>query len=257
MKVSGFGIIRGFRVFLFGGILVASCGGPVAGQLAITEAMSSGATLFGTTPIVKGPDFWELTNFGTNTVDLTHYQVSDSTRAPAIFLEPADPALLIGPGTSVIFVRTTARTPGTEAGFRARWGSCLSNNVKVRLCAIPSLNSTRDGVRLYDPTGQLVDRVDFGAARSGVTFGYDTNTWEFGAFSVQGQCGVCQAEMANEIGSPGVACGPVPLSILRQPQDLNVCAGTEAVLSIRVGGLPRPNYQWWFDGVPISRAVSA
>ncbi|HXS68161.1 MAG TPA: hypothetical protein VN761_04920, partial [Candidatus Polarisedimenticolia bacterium] len=47
-------------------------------QLAITETMSSESTNLGSGLVAAGPDYWELSNFGTNTIDLTGYLFNDS-----------------------------------------------------------------------------------------------------------------------------------------------------------------------------------
>jgi len=95
-----------------------------------------------------------------------------------------DPHLWVSNGESVILVRTNSKTLRTEAEFRERWGACLLPTLQVRLYGTPGFSSGGgDAVRLYDPDGRLVDRVDFGRARIGVSFVYDTNSWVFGAYS--------------------------------------------------------------------------
>ena len=42
----------------------------VSAQLAITEVMSSASTNLGSTLVAQSSDFWELTNFGTDPVNL-------------------------------------------------------------------------------------------------------------------------------------------------------------------------------------------
>ena len=77
------------------------------GQLAITETMSSESTNLGPALVVQGPDFWELTNFGTNSIDLTGYIFNDSD---AIRGGDADSTTLsgvtIGPSESIILVQS-------------------------------------------------------------------------------------------------------------------------------------------------------
>src|SRR6186713_2288730 len=76
---------------------------PASAQLAITEVMSRAAIKFGTNDVLPGPDYWELSNFGTNDMDLTGYGFSDSDDG----LEGADPYpflnLTIKGGESIIF----------------------------------------------------------------------------------------------------------------------------------------------------------
>src|SRR5437868_10447974 len=76
------------------------------GQLAITETMSSESLNLGPASVTPGPDFWELTNFGTNSIDLSGYLFNDSdaTRggdADATTLQ----GVTIGPGESIVLVQ--------------------------------------------------------------------------------------------------------------------------------------------------------
>src|SRR5262245_53160703 len=86
---------------------VSFFGGNASAQLAITEVMSSASTNLGTTLVAQSSDFWELTNFGTNAVNLNDgYRWNDNAGE---FLG-ADPfpfvGLSIDPGESIIFIET-------------------------------------------------------------------------------------------------------------------------------------------------------
>jgi hypothetical protein len=223
----------------------------VQAQLAITEVMSNASTNLGTAYVPWGSDFWELTNFGTNRLSLSNYTFADSLESPRVPLDQLGP-IEIAANESIIFFRTKpTETITNEALFREWWGPCLSTQVQVRpYGAQPGFDQRVDGVRLYDPQQRLVDRVDFGIARQGVTFVSDTNG-EFGIPSVLGVCGACQAATADDIGSPGVAYGPVDLRIVQEPSDVAVCCGMDATFSVRALGLPRPLFQWFSSGVAI------
>jgi hypothetical protein len=226
-------------------------------QLAITEVMSHASTNHGATYVPWGSDFWELTNFGTNSLSLSNYTFADSLESPRFPLDLSN-QLRIAPGESIIFFRTKPTETPTEALFREWWGSCLSTQVQVRPYGWqPGFDERMDGVRLYDGEGRLVDRVDFGIARRGVTFISDTNTGEFGVLSVLGVCGTCQAATADDIGSPGVAWGPVALRIVEDPTNVTVCSGLDASFSVWATGLPRPRFQWFSNGVAIPGAVAS
>ena len=47
-------------------------------QLAITEIVSSGSTNLGATLVTQKSDWWELSNFGTNTINLDGYKWNDN-----------------------------------------------------------------------------------------------------------------------------------------------------------------------------------
>ena len=147
-------------------------------QLAITEAMSSASTNLGTTLVIDNSDWWELTNFGTNTVDLQGYRFNDNAGG----LIGADPTpfvgLSIGPGESIIFCESNAppRT-GTAAAFRAWWGLPAESPLRIIFYTGNGLSSGGDGLRLWGPNAasdaDVVDSVDFGAALRGRTFTYN------------------------------------------------------------------------------------
>ena len=90
-------------------------------QLAITEVMSVARA--NTNTGFRGPDYWELTNFSTNDVDLDGYGFRDGvpTRPPVTDLFTN---LVIRAGESIIFFRVAdSKDVVTNAvGFRAWWG---------------------------------------------------------------------------------------------------------------------------------------
>src|SRR3954452_7327210 len=91
-------------VLIAGAVLPAST---ARAQLAITEMMSAALTTnVDLTTSTNNSDFWELTNFGTNTVDLTRYRFTDSTHSPFAMVPAGAPALFIHPSESIIFVRS-------------------------------------------------------------------------------------------------------------------------------------------------------
>jgi hypothetical protein len=199
------------------------------------------------------PDFWELTNFGTNTVDLTGYLFNDQNAdfRTAWRLE----GITIKPEESIIFARAGRAEVPDAAGFRAWWGDAnLPSNLQVFFYIGHGFDELGDAVRLVDPYTNLVDEVYFGETKRGTTFGYDTESGRV-LQSELGVCGAFQAERCADIGSPGWAvCGRVPLQITQQPVSQEVDAGRPVTFSIRASGLPRPRFQWYFKGQPIHGA---
>ena len=248
--------------FLFGRLawlttVWALCASSAAAQLAITEVMSSASTNHGASYVANQSDFWELTNFGSTAIDVTDYTFADSLetpRQPLVAL--GDPRLVLAPRESVVFVRTKETT--TVEQFREWWGERLPSWVEVRMVSTtPGFNSLTDGLRVWDQALNLVDRVDFGVSRRGVSFVSDPVTGEFGAFSEAGVDGAGKAATADDVGSPGAAVGPLPLQIVSQPKNQVVCAGTDPAFEIRATGLPRPKFQWYFNGSAIPGATGA
>lgn len=233
-------------------------------QLAITEVMSSASNLQGTNRVTPHPDFWELTNFGTNTVDLADYRFSDSAGLSEQNMA-ADAVMFAGrsiaPMESIILVqRNDAFT--NAAQFRSWWGDA-NLPAHLQIFTYPdqgrSFNSSRDAVQLWQITPTqttLVHRVELYVAQRGVTFTYDPATGFLDSLSTLGERGTFKAVEANDVGSPGIHTGPVPLKIVIQPEGQAVDGGSPASFTVRATGLPPPRYQWHFNGVSIPDAVA-
>jgi hypothetical protein len=243
-----------FSAFLFFAALTTA-----HAQLAITEIVSSSSTNLGTTFIEQRSDWWELSNFGTNTINLNGYKWNDNAGG----LVGADPApfanLSIAPNESILFVETVPNVLTNEAQFRAWWGAGLGTNVKVRFYTGNGLGSGGDGVRVWSSTAtidaDLVDSVDFGTAVRGQSYTYNTNTGLFTEFSTNGINGAFKAVETDDVGSPGIHQGPVALAISQHPTNLSVNPGDNATFVVVVRGLPRPRFQWQLNGTNISGAT--
>lgn len=231
-------------------------------QLAITEVMSSASTNLGSTYVTQRSDFWELTNFGTNTVDLSDgYWWNDEGG-----IDGADSSVFFGltidPDESIIFFQQTDGACTNADQFRAWWGpSNLPNGLKiVPYTGNGFASGGADAVQLWHVVGaatNLVHRVELYKARQGFTFTYNPATGEFDQFSAIGQSHVFKAEQADDVGSPGWTIGPVPIAISQQPQALDVDVGSPASFSVRATGLPRPRFQWRKNGTDIVGATSS
>lgn len=122
--------------------------GVAAGQprVVITEWMYSGSS-------PSGGEFIEFTNTGDAAVDLAGWSFDDSGRQPGSFLL----AGVLGPGESLVLTQDLA------TDFRTAWG--LSPEVAViGSLGNPTGNNLgrNDEVNLYNPMGQLVDRLTYG-----------------------------------------------------------------------------------------------
>lgn len=174
-------------------------------DLRITEVMSSPAS--GGAP--RG-DWWELTSFESQTVNLAGWRFND--RGGGL----ADPYVLpagmsIGPRESLVFVESL-----TPAEFRAWWGA---NNVSASVQIHQytgsglSFSASGDQLTLWDASvtdaNDFVSRVNFGVASPGVSFNYDPVSGTFGSLSQPGVNGSFVAAAGVDVGSPGRVLAPV------------------------------------------------
>jgi len=169
-------------------------------DLRITEVMPVAAA----SPGVPTADWWELTSFEAQPVNLNGWRINDSSGGLTDPFTIAGP-LTIAPGESIIFAVAL-----TAAEFTNWWGA---TNLPASLQIIDysgdglALGAGGDGLRLWDnftaDTNDTVASVDFGAATTGVTFNYDPTTQQFRGLSQLGMNGTFQAAAAPDIGSPG------------------------------------------------------
>lgn len=235
---------------------------PASAQLAITEVMSAAAGSSNGIPTTPGPDFWELTNFGTKDHDLTGYRFSDGDGGMLGADDNPFSGLVIRGHESIVFFESKDNVI-SAASFRAWWG--LESSVRVIAYTNTGFGlsgiSPGDGVRLWSPgatsDADVVDSVDFGPAVQGFSFTYDALTGEWGALSSPGVGGAFRARSADDIGSPGANAGPVQLKVVEPPASVLANPGDSVSFSIKYHGLPRPVFQWFHDGnsVPAGRSA--
>jgi hypothetical protein len=162
----------------------------------------------GSSPV--GADWFELSNTGSNILDLTGWKVDDSS---ALF---ANAVLLNGvtnlaPGESVIFIET-ANLATARTAFLSNWfGVNLPAGLQIGSYtgAGIGLSTGGDGVNIYDSNATLLASVSFGASPSGPKFAtFDnaaglnaTNLTRLSIPRVYGS--FIAANSPNETGSPG------------------------------------------------------
>jgi hypothetical protein len=226
----------------------------VRAQLAITEVLP--VSKVNTNSGFHGAEFWELTNFGTNDIDLHGYGFRDSRPLRPLLKYPFD-NLVIRAGESVIFFRIEPDNNWvvTPEHFKAWWGaSNLAAGIQCRSYDSKHLGlSAWDGdeVQVIDDRGNLVDRVRFSSIQYGFSFTYDASTGFFGEPSAAGEDGAFTAALTPDVGSPGTTAGPVPVQFLKQPADIDADGGMTVTFQAEGGGMPPPKYQWFFKNLPI------
>jgi Immunoglobulin domain/Lamin Tail Domain len=152
-------------------------------------------------------------------------------------------------------VRDSVNT--TEQTVRDWWGAGLSNSVRIVFYHNYGLSAGGDGMSLWDANDNLVDHAHVGPATPGVSFTYDPTTGVFGILSTNGVRGAFQAATTDDVGSPGVTAGPVPLAITLQPTNTTVISGSTATLAVNAQGLPHPKFQWRVNGSDIVGATDS
>jgi len=221
------------------GLLAASA------LLAISSAQASGLliTEIHSNQNLSGPsyqDWFEVTNFGASTADLSGWTFIDEKADPAIGFTFAE--VFIAPGESVVFTETLSAEQ-----FRAWWG--VDESVQIITYSGSGLGLGRgDAVNLFNAADELVLSLSY--APEGFTKSDGTpatsnllnesnpaqlghagqaagalETWislvwdpRFGidepryTFAVAGQWGAFQAAQGLDVGSPG-AVVPLPAAV--------------------------------------------
>ena len=188
--------------------------------LRITEVMPAQVSSLG----VPSGDWWELTSFESQPVNLTGWRFNDNGGGltdPFVISN----SLVIAPGESIIFGEDLTATE-----FVSWWGSFqLPVGLKVVRYsgAGLSLGANGDGLRLWDSlatdVNDTVASVDFGPATNGISFNYNPLTQQFGGLSQLGVNGVIQAALSADIGSPGrITTPPKPFALVCRLQGNSV-----------------------------------
>src|SRR4051794_41010043 len=108
-------------IYLILGVFFAAAS--LHAQLAITEVMTSeSSTAAGVPGAPSHPDWWELSNFGTNDVDLAGYSWNDNAHG-GLFSADAAPfnGAIIHAGEAVVFAQQNSVITDADA-FRTWWG---------------------------------------------------------------------------------------------------------------------------------------
>lgn len=190
--------------------------------LSVTQAVAQGSIVvsevapWSSSNSPFAADWFEITNTGSTTVDLTGWKVDDNSHsiANAIALNGVTS---IAPGEAVIFIET-ADLATAAAAFRNTWlGSSPQRSPQIGSYSGSGvgLSSSGDEVTLFDSAGNLVAGVGFGASPAAAPFatfdnhaGVNGTTLPLPIVSTLSATGVngafAAASDANEVGSPGI-----------------------------------------------------
>jgi hypothetical protein len=163
-------------------------------------------------------DWFELTNTGSASVDITGWKMDDNSNAFASSVA-LNGITSIAAGESVIFIETASPTT-VGASFLSTWfGTSGGPRVGSYTGSQVGLSTNGDAVNIYNSTGVLQANVSFGTADA--TSPYQTfnnaaglNNATISALSANGFDGAfVAANDTAEIGSPGlIAAVPEPES---------------------------------------------
>jgi len=164
-------------------------------------------------------DWFELTNTGASSIDLTGWKMDDShnsfSHAVAI-----SGITSISAGQSVVFIEDSSASSDSAlaSSFESAWfGSNVPSGFTIGFYGGSGvgLSSSSDAVNIFNASGVLQAGVQFGASTSNVTFdnwvAQITNSGSTdGAISTLSAVGVNGAfkDANNEIGSPGAVPEP-------------------------------------------------
>jgi uncharacterized protein YjiK len=197
-------------------------------------------------------DWWELTNTGTEPVDLTGWKMDDNSAsigtAVALngvsLLQPGQSAILLeGDATKVTSFETAwfggAPPAGVQVGYYSGGGVGLSTG--------------GDAVAVFDANGDLVTGVAFGTATTNVSFdnaaGAGSATLPLPAItalSTVGQAGAI-TNSATEIGSPGALDWPIRITEVDPTGSSNTTYGADWFEVTNTGTVTIPLSGWMMD----------
>jgi Lamin Tail Domain/PEP-CTERM motif len=176
-------------------------------QLAFTEAAPWSS---GNSPVAA--DWFEITNFGAEAVDISGWKVDDGSNSFASSVALVG-VTSVAPGESVVFIEGAA----ANTQFANVWfGGTLPSGLQVGRYSGSGigLSTSGDALNLFKADGSLVTRLDLGASPTSVPLAsFDNGAGLSGitlaTLSVVGVNGAFLAAAGGEIGSPGTV-GAVP-----------------------------------------------
>jgi len=169
---------------------------PVTYDLAITEIMASSND---PNTLISG-DWFEITNYGSSSVDLGGFSWDDNSYAAGTVVFPSHS---IAPGEAIVVAQIDSVN---EAAFRTAWN--LGPWVQVLVnedfaIGQPIFNSSGDGVALFDTSSTPIEicRAEFSLAITGFSVEFDTACTYLGNSTVGVRA--AYASTGSDVGSPG------------------------------------------------------
>ncbi|WP_309386003.1 lamin tail domain-containing protein [Cerasicoccus frondis] len=185
---------------------IGSPGEAPGGNLVVTEVAPWSS---GNSPV--GADWFEVTNIGARTVDITDWKMDDGSESPVAAV-PLVGITSIAPGESVIFIEISTNLSDAQTAFADVWfdGSLPSGlQIGGYSGSGVGLSTGGDAVNLYDTANVRRANVSFGQSPNAAPYGTFDNSDGLDVvivtqLSVVGVNGAfLAANDSNEIGSPG------------------------------------------------------
>ena len=170
---------------------------PPSYDLAVTEIMANSNDA----DAAVNADWFEITNYGTTSINLGGFSWDDNTNVAG---SSVFPAINVAPGEAVV---VWAGTAANEAAFRTRWIMHPSTQVVVSsqlTGAFQNLSSSADAVVLYDTSATAVEICNaiYNSTLPGKSVEFDTANAVYLGNAVVGVRGAW-ASLGNDVGSPG------------------------------------------------------
>jgi hypothetical protein len=169
-------------------------------QIRVTEVCAYGSGF-----MAYASDWFELTNFGCTTVDITGWRFDDSNPQLATSV-PLDGITSIAPGESVIFINDS----GANAAFTTAWfGGPAPKGLQIgNYAGGAGLSTGGDQVNIFDASNKIVASITFGTSPNPLFATFDNSEGLNNVTVTElSQVGVNSAFVASdgaEVGSPGV-----------------------------------------------------
>jgi predicted extracellular nuclease len=212
--------------------------------IADNELIISEVHPFGSGNSTYAADWFEVTNKGTNAINITGWKIDDNSDsfASAVALNGVTS---IAPGQSVVFIEGDSTT---ASNFIAAWfgGSAPGGfTIGTYSGSGVSLSNSGDAVNLFDASGNKVTGVTFGAATAGTTFDNASGAATVSTLSVVGVNGAFNSVTGSEIGSPGTTQTILLNEIYVNPPDTD--DNREYIEILTPGGATSLNNVWLLE----------
>ncbi len=180
---------------------------PGGAAIIITEVMSSSLHPSGGS---NNGDWFEITNTGGSSVDVTDWTWDDSSNTPGS--SNFGSLKVIAAGQSVIICEEPI---GSESTWLSDWGIAGVAVFTIGGSSFQGLGAGGDQVNIYNAAGTLMTSVTFGSAIGGASFEWDMAGISLGTSAI-GENGAFRSAFdgtgaaGQDVGSPGFALVPEP-----------------------------------------------